>query len=653
MNGKENKQYSENVRKFALTLRYYSPRAYQYLRAKFNNNLPSDSTIKKWYTHSSANGEPGISAEGMQCLARIVETMQIERKEFYCSIAFDEMSIRRLVSYNDSKKKFTGFVTYGQAEEDEAAVARNALTFMLSGINKPISFPIAHEFVGTLNAVKKAGLLKKLITEASKIGARMKNITFDGMRVNFSSCEELGASFDIANFNPVIRNPYDNSEISIILDPCHMIKLVRNYLKAEGTIVDDQNQKIEWKHFVQLEACRTNNNLVTHNIRREHIDVEKKMKVKLAVQLFSRSAASSFRFLRESGQSGFDDCSGTENFCRRMNDLFDVFNTGHRDTLENSNNNIFKTPVNEDSAGEIFNFLDETAEYIKKLTINNVNVLRTRKHTGFLGMLINIHSLKRLYQDLVVTSKIESIPAFQLSQDPLESFFGRIRAHCGYNSNPSIDHFKSAYRKILINTEITSSHLANCADNLDILTVSSCKKSNGPTESEPSENIFLDPVNPNDILVDACKEATIVTIASDIEKSITKGNFKCSHCLNVLPENEKVSDDVIVLKHIQNPPCISTVHICKVAEKYLNIFMKRAYDYALLFTTVINAIDYQFIYHNTDFSRHPTHEQYFAQHIAEEYIRRRSNLIASDKTIMEKQTKSKVQLRKLHHFQGI
>lgn len=161
------------------------------------------------------------------------------------------------------------------------------------------------------------------------------------------------------------------------------------------------------------------------------------MKVKLAVQLFSRSAASSFRFLRESGQSGFDDCSGTENFCRRMNDLFDVFNTGHRDTLENSNNNIFKTPVNEDSAGEIFNFLDETAEYIKKLTINNVNVLRTRKHTGFLGMLINIHSLKRLYQDLVVTSKIESIPAFQLSQDPLESFFGRIRAHCGYNSNPS------------------------------------------------------------------------------------------------------------------------------------------------------------------------------------------------------------------------
>lgn len=652
--GKGIQKYSENIRKFALTLRYYSPRAYQYIRTKFNNNLPSDSTIKSWYANSSANGESGISIEGMECLARIIETLKIEGKDFYCSIAFDEMAIRRVVSYSDSKKKFVGFVTYGHKEEDDdIAVARNALVFMLSGINMPVSFPIAHEFVVTLNAAKKSDLLKKVLMEVSKLGAKVKNITFDGMHVNFSTCEEMGASFSIANFNPAIRNPFDNSEVNVILDPCHMIKLVRNYLKNEGVILDGQNREIKWKHFVDLEACRIEHNLVTHNIRKEHIDVEKKMKVKLAVQLLSRSAANSFQFLREIGHTGFNNCAGTEEFCRKMNDLFDVFNTGYKDTLQNNNNNAFKTPVSKDSAEEIFNFLDDTAKYIKQLSMKKVNVLRTRKHTGFLGMLINIHSLKSLYNELVIESKVESIATFHLSQDPLESFFGRIRSHCGYNSNPTVDHFKSAYRKILVNTEITSSHLSNCMDNLDIYTVSSAIKTNNQNQNDTAESIVVEQINPNDILLPACKEATIGKIASDIEKNISKANFKCSYCLNILSENDKVASDINVCRHIQLPPCNSTVYICKVSEKYLNIFMKQAYEYNLLFSTIINAIDYENIYPSTDFSSHPTHEEYVAQYIAEEYIRQRSNLIASNRTIMEKETKSKIESRKVRHFQGV
>lgn len=81
--------------------------------------------------------------------------------------------------------------------------------------------------------------------------------------------------------------------------------------------------------------------------------------------------------------------------------------------------------------------------------------------------------------------------------------------------------------------------------------------------------------------------------------------------------------------------------------------MKQAYEYNLLFSTIINAIDYENIYPSTDFSSHPTHEEYFAQYIAEEYIRQRSNLIASNRTIMEKETKSKIESRKVRHFQGV
>lgn len=78
-------------------------------------------------------------------------------------------------------------------------------------------------------------------------------------------------------------------------------------------------------------------------------------------------------------------------------------------------------------------------------------------------------------------------------------------------------------------------------NNLDIYTVSSASKTNKHFQNYPDEIIVVDQVNPNDILLDACKEATIVRIASDIEKNISKANFKCSHCLNILSENDKVA----------------------------------------------------------------------------------------------------------------
>lgn len=658
LNGKQHQKYSEVVRKFALTLRFHSPRAYQYIRFKFNNHLPSDSVIRSWYANSSANGEPGMSAEGMECISRIVQETQAQGKEFYCSLSFDEMSIRRKVSYSDSEKKFTGFVSYGHSEDaEDVPVARFALVFMANGVNVPVSFPICHEFIVSLNATKKADLLKHVVTEVSKLGAKILAVTFDGMNVNFTTCQRMGASFTKENFNPTIQNPLDNSDIQIILDPCHMIKLVRNCLHNEKIVVDHQKRKIEWAHFVALEECRPNMELVTHKIRKEHIDIEKKMKVILAEQLLSKSAANSFQFLRENGQTGFQNCAGTQQFCEIMNNLFDIFNTGYRDTLQSNNNNIYKTPISGHSAEEIFNFLDGAAEYIKQLSINDVNILKTRRHTGFLGILVNIYSLKKLYREFVVTTKMEFIPTFHLSQDPLESFFGRVRSECGYNSNPTVDQFKSAYRKILVNTEITSSHLSNCADNLNIFTVGSSGKRTC-NQSRNAEEELLDiapePVNPNDILLNACKEATIVKLASEIENTISKASFKCSGCLNVLLENEKVSDDINVLKHVQDTPCISTVYICKVAEKFLSIFMKRAnYDYMQLFISVINSVEYQHIYCNTDFSSHPTHEQFFVQHIVEEYIRRRSNYIAINKTLLEKEAKSKNQMRKFRHFQGI
>lgn len=64
--GKVNGQYPKEVRSFALTLHFYSPRAYDYVRSVYNKNLPCGRTIQKWY--ESIDGLPGCTSEALQLL---------------------------------------------------------------------------------------------------------------------------------------------------------------------------------------------------------------------------------------------------------------------------------------------------------------------------------------------------------------------------------------------------------------------------------------------------------------------------------------------------------------------------------------------------------------------------------------------------------
>lgn len=63
------KKYSPEMRQFALTLHYYSPTAYCFVRDVFINCLPSTSTIKSWYC--SINGEPGCSNDALLAIQNL------------------------------------------------------------------------------------------------------------------------------------------------------------------------------------------------------------------------------------------------------------------------------------------------------------------------------------------------------------------------------------------------------------------------------------------------------------------------------------------------------------------------------------------------------------------------------------------------------
>ena len=100
------RRYEEEVKKFALTLNFYSPRAYDYIRTVFS--LPHARSLSKWT--SSVECQPGIFSDA---LSSIGESIITNPDHADCALLCDAMSIKSSVFYSRSSGEYEGFVNYG------------------------------------------------------------------------------------------------------------------------------------------------------------------------------------------------------------------------------------------------------------------------------------------------------------------------------------------------------------------------------------------------------------------------------------------------------------------------------------------------------------------------------------------------------------
>lgn len=653
-------QYCDSVRLFAYTLHFYSPRAYQYVRDKFDKHLPEISCIRSWVSNCTGFSEPGISAEAIRYLGCLKDQMnQKEGKEFYCSLSFDEMHIRRQVQWCDAKKKFLGFISFGKKGKDgRLPVANQALVFMITGINFNVSIPIAYFFVKSLNGTEKSILIKEILRQISEKGIKLINLTFDGLKSNFTACTRLGASFRLDDFKPFFYNPYDGTKVHISCDACHMLKLIRNRIATEKVLQNGKGESIEWAHFERIENYRVNRNFVTHKVTKKHIQWEKnKMCVKFAAQLFSNSIANSFEYLIRHQCTGFQTCGPTAEFTRIMNNTFDIFNSKGIEP-----ENIFNRAITRESAGTIFTYLDMVADYFKSIRVNGQNIMDTEKRTGFKGFVINIFNLKSLYSMYVETGLLDFLPTFQLSQDLLESTFGRIRSLNGNNDNPDVTQFTSGLRKILISNEIKASEAANCLDNLEIASISSVRQhqpkniniqsvnNESQQQQQQEEDNLVAGLNENDFLIGCCEDTSIASIAGAIEHKIEqKGRFECN-CRFVFSHNEKVTN--LMTSSDEYCPCISTLHVCKVANILFNSSKDEiGFNYENLIENILDNIELENIF-SSYFDCDMSHKMGFVKYIAEEFVRLQATYVAKNITLIEKKILCSKLLKKKAHFLG-
>lgn len=275
------------MRKFSLILSFKSKSAYKYVRGKFSGRLPALRTLRSWHSKSSENVPYGFINQTLLTLTKLANEKRGNGEQLYISMCFDEIAIRKHIQYIHTRKCFSGMINYGRRDDDEIPVANYSIFFLINLIESGQSLILGYFLIKTLNSIEKSRLIQTAIEKIDTTGACLMSIAFDGLVTNFSTFELLGASFDIQNLQPFIINPTNNQKICIVLDPPHMLKLVRNCLGAKGHLRDGNNNDVAWEYFVNLVNTKTD--LASHKMTREHIEFNSnKMNVKLAAQTLLR-----------------------------------------------------------------------------------------------------------------------------------------------------------------------------------------------------------------------------------------------------------------------------------------------------------------------------------------------------------------------------
>ncbi|KAG8174446.1 hypothetical protein JTE90_027101 [Oedothorax gibbosus] len=144
-----NAKYSEELRTFALTLHFYSPRAYEYVRTSFNLALPHQRTLSRWYQH--IDGAPGITREALNVLELKIKSSE---HPLYFSLIMDEMSIRQQVEFDG--KECHGYVNHGNYDsnndDDSLPLAKDAFVLLVVCINGHWKLPVGYFLTDGLNS---------------------------------------------------------------------------------------------------------------------------------------------------------------------------------------------------------------------------------------------------------------------------------------------------------------------------------------------------------------------------------------------------------------------------------------------------------------------------------------------------------------------
>lgn len=501
----------------------------------------------------------------------------------------DEMAIRKAIEWNGSL--FTGYTDLGLGSQDDSSMlATEVLVFMVVAVNASWKLPIAYFLINGLSGFQKAELVRTALMKLHSCGVHIISVTCDGPTAHLSMIRDLGAEISAEVIRASFHHPSSAAQdVAVFLDPCHMIKLLRNCLGTLGVIRNENGESIRWQYILELHKLQEQEGLqLANKLKKAHVQWKQSvMKVCLAVQTISASVADAIETCNvDLKLPQFKGSEATVDFLRIFDELFDRLNS------RNPLGKFKKAPISPRNYGEWRTFFEVASTYIRGLVDSNgQSLLHSRRSTPFLGFLLNMKAVITLYHAEVETGYLRYLLMYKVSQDHLELFFYMIRSGLGANNNPSAHEFERRYKQLLIHMQVREGREGNCIpqDSTTILHCSSWRHHISDldtsdmihfrlcdNEESMSVEVACDEiVVPDYFAITECKKTAVAHIAGYVVHMAEKRLF-CQICKTSLRATSGENLQLITCKSRGglNIPSPAVIKVCLVTENILLSFIR-------------------------------------------------------------------------------
>lgn len=187
---------------FAQTICYRSTSTYLFLRDVLGLHLPSPTSLRRWNTIKHL--QPGDNECLYEAIINVTRTMQPFERE--CNLAFDEVAIKKNITYNIATDSIDGVEDYGNRRSDK--LGSHIIVFMVRGLFSRWKFILNYYVSETcVKAEILQNLVKKNLDLAKRLNLSIRSTSCDQGSNNRKYFKLLGASADKPFFY-IMREKY-------------------------------------------------------------------------------------------------------------------------------------------------------------------------------------------------------------------------------------------------------------------------------------------------------------------------------------------------------------------------------------------------------------------------------------------------------------
>lgn len=217
---KKGTQWSESEKQLSIELHYRSPVLYANLISDKQFHLPSRRTISSWL--SIIDLMPGISKDLLDRIKFKSRTMNEQERQTV--LMFDEISIKKHLSFNEKRDVIEGFEDLG-SHGRSPRIASHVLMFLVRGILHKWKMPIAYFLSGSATEGKiLSEIIREVLTSISNAGLQVRVVVCDQGNNNVKAINLLNVTREAPFFH------HQEKKVFVVFDTPHLIKCVRNNL---------------------------------------------------------------------------------------------------------------------------------------------------------------------------------------------------------------------------------------------------------------------------------------------------------------------------------------------------------------------------------------------------------------------------------------